>query len=103
MFVEALSTGTPVIGTRTGGIADVVRDGQDGYLVDERAPDQIADRLRRLTADPALLAELGGSARERMVQEYSWDSVARRYREVLHRVAAQGVSRGAHPPSLGAR
>ena len=100
VFVEALATATPVIATRTGGIADVVRDGQDGYLVDERAPDQIADRLRHLAAEPERALALGRHARQRMVQEYSWESVAHRYREVLHRVAA--TARSASGPSRSA-
>jgi glycosyltransferase involved in cell wall biosynthesis len=45
--VESLAVGTPVIATRTGGVADVVRDGENGLLVDPGDVDALAEAIRR--------------------------------------------------------
>jgi UDP-glucose:(heptosyl)LPS alpha-1,3-glucosyltransferase len=84
VVLEALAMGVPVIGTRTGSIADVVRDGVDGYLVD-RSSDGVAEALTRLaTADrPAMRT----AARSTALQ-HSWGRVAARYLEVFDGVAA---------------
>lgn len=57
-FIEAMIAGTPVVATRVGGIIDSVRDGETGLLVPERSPGAIAAAVRRLVADPALVARL---------------------------------------------
>jgi glycosyltransferase involved in cell wall biosynthesis len=87
VFVEALSTGLPVISTRTGGIPDVVQDGVTGFLVDQRSPEQIADRLRRLHEDRAVLARMGERARDTVEQRFSWTTVTRRYLDVFEKVS----------------
>lgn len=48
-IIEALNAGTPVIATRHASIPEYVFDGRNGYLVDKRSPEQIADGLRKLT------------------------------------------------------
>src|SRR5438874_3144026 len=51
--IEALGAGRPVVATRVGGVPDVVQEGQDGFLVDPGATDDLADRPARLAGDPA--------------------------------------------------
>ena len=79
VVLEALAMGVPVIGTRTGSIADVVHDGVNGYLV-ERSADGVAAALTRVArADlPALRAAARASS-----LEHSWSRVAARYLELF--------------------
>ena len=72
---EACACETVPIGTRHGGIPEIIDDGQTGYLVPERDPIALADRLRLLVQDPVLRDRLGRAAREKMRREY--DNVAR--------------------------
>jgi colanic acid/amylovoran biosynthesis glycosyltransferase len=67
---EAAARSVPAIGTLHGGIPEIIDDGQTGFLVPERDPSSLEDRLRRLVADPALRARLGGAARAKMEREY---------------------------------
>jgi glycosyltransferase involved in cell wall biosynthesis len=69
--IEALAAGRPVVATRVGGVPDVVREGEDGFLVDPGDVDALADRLARLAADPELRDRLGAAGRARVVPRYS--------------------------------
>lgn len=68
--IEALAAGTPVVATRVGGVPDVIRDGEDGFLVEPGDIDALSERLMRLAADPALRDRLGASGRERVSGRY---------------------------------
>jgi glycosyltransferase involved in cell wall biosynthesis len=85
--IEALAAGRPVVATRVGGVPDVVRDGEDGFLVETGAVDAIAEALGRLAADPSLRQRLGESGRARVLPRYSVerliDDVDRLYRSLL--------------------
>jgi glycosyltransferase involved in cell wall biosynthesis len=93
--IEALAAGRPVVATRVGGIPDVVRDGEDGFLVEPGATDELAERLARLAEDPELRERLGGAGRERVLPRYAVDrlvdDVDRLYRSLL-------ASAGLPPP-----
>lgn len=57
---EVMNAARPVIVTdQVGAAPDLVRDGQNGYVVKARDVDALADRLRRIVSDPGLAAEMG--------------------------------------------
>ena len=62
VILEALAYGVPVITTPNTGGADVIQDGQNGFIVPIMAPSQIASRLRQLESDPDLLASQSAQA-----------------------------------------
>jgi glycosyltransferase involved in cell wall biosynthesis len=92
--IEALAAERPVVATRVGGVPDVVRDGEDGFLVEAGATEDLADRLGRLARDPALRARMGKKGRERVLPRYAVkrlvDDVDELYRSLL---SAGGVRR----------
>ena len=51
---EAQFYGCASVGTRCGGVEDLIQDGDNGLLVDVNAPDQLAAALEKLMADPTL-------------------------------------------------
>jgi glycosyltransferase involved in cell wall biosynthesis len=69
--IEALAAGRPVVATRVGGVPDVVREGEDGFLVDAGDVDALAERLAELAGDPELRERLGAAGRARVVPRYS--------------------------------
>jgi glycosyltransferase involved in cell wall biosynthesis len=85
--IEALAAELPVVATRVGGVPDVVRDGEDGFLVEAGATDDLAERLGRLARDPALRARMGKKGRERVLPRYAVerlvDDVDELYRSLL--------------------
>src|SRR5919204_372423 len=69
--IEALAGARPVVATRVGGVPDVVRDGEDGFLVDPEAVDELADRLARLAGNPDLRRRMGEAGQARVLERYS--------------------------------
>ena len=76
--LEAMASGTPVVASRIGGLAEVVVDGETGFLV---APGDLAalhDRLALLLSDPGLAARLGANARDLVLERFTWPACAER-------------------------
>jgi starch synthase len=86
--LEAMACETAVVATATGGIPEVVLNGETGLLVPfesdgaggARDPDRfaadIAERLNSLLATPALADRMGKAGRHRAVEQFSWTSIA---------------------------
>jgi len=74
--LEAMACGTAVVGSRVGGIPEVVDAGVTGLLVPPDDPASLADALNVLIHDPVRAAAMGLAGRERAVAEFSWDTVA---------------------------
>jgi D-inositol-3-phosphate glycosyltransferase len=72
--LEAMACGTPVIASRVGGLTFTVRDGETGFLVPERDPKALADKLELVLEDECLRHRLGRRALH-VAQGYSWDVV----------------------------
>lgn len=86
VFAESLASGTPVIGTRTGGIKDIVVNGKNGFLVDDKDSDKIADKLRKLMDEPQLLKSMQRNAQQHMTDNFSWETTTKRYKEIFARL-----------------
>lgn len=65
VFIEAMACGKPCVGTRVGGIPNVIDDGVTGFVVNPEDPADLADRLRRLLADAELRKSMGEAGRRR--------------------------------------
>ncbi|HXK34620.1 MAG TPA: glycosyltransferase [Dehalococcoidia bacterium] len=76
--LEAMACGTPVIGSRVGGIKHTVRDGETGWLV---APDDaaaLASAIETALRHPELRELLGRQARAHVAADYQWGAVCER-------------------------
>jgi glycogen(starch) synthase len=63
VLVEAFCRGRCVVGSKVGGIVDLVEDGVNGLLVPPEDPKALADAIHRVLADPGLAERLGAGAR----------------------------------------
>jgi glycosyltransferase involved in cell wall biosynthesis len=80
--VEALAVGTPVIATRTGGVSEVVRDGQNGLVVEPNDVGALAAAIERFFGDSELAARLRANAAS-SVAAYAPDELYGRLEKIL--------------------
>jgi len=73
-FLEAMSSGTPVIGTPVGGFPDLVTHNKSGIIVDHDSTD-MATAIERIVSSDELLSEMSTEAR-RVAKSQTWDAVA---------------------------
>lgn len=69
--LESMAVGTPVIGSRIGGIPELIADGQDGLLFEPRSADNLAEKINTLIADPSIARQMGELAREKIRENYN--------------------------------
>jgi glycosyltransferase involved in cell wall biosynthesis len=82
---EAAASGLAILGTPVNGVRELIRDGENGFLI-SREPGEIAERLNRLAADPALRRRLGDGAR-RSALGFSWERMVAEHHELYARLA----------------
>jgi starch synthase len=86
--LEAMACGTAVVGSRTGGIPEVVADGETGLLVPPGEPAPLADALNVLLRDRGRARAMGEAGRKRAVAEFGWPAIAAQtadlYAELVH-------------------
>ncbi len=75
---EAMGCARPVVAARTGGLVEVVRDGETGFLVPPADPHALAERMRTLLDDPTLRERMGRAGREWTNSMFTWERVIER-------------------------
>lgn len=78
VVIEAMACGKPVVATKTGGIPELVSDGETGMLVPFGSPEAISEKLISLLEDGELRAAMGRRGRERVERMFTWHAVAQR-------------------------
>ena len=101
-LVEAAACGLPCVGSRTGGIVDVVEDGASGLLVDPGHSENLGAALRALVADPVTRARMGERSRALALARFDSREAVDRYRALFAEVTARSRP-GASPPARAAR
>jgi glycosyltransferase involved in cell wall biosynthesis len=81
-FVEAWACGKPVIGARVGSIPSVVDEHENGLLFDYLDPRDLARAILALLDDPERQRTLGRAGREKVLNNYTWDIITDRLRDV---------------------
>jgi D-inositol-3-phosphate glycosyltransferase len=84
--LEAMACGTPVVASDVGGLSYTVEDGVTGFLVPQRNPKELADRICDILNDEPFRDQLGRQALA-VAQRYSWQHVADQIVNVYREVA----------------
>lgn len=89
-LVEASGSGVPVIGGRSGGIPDAVREGETGLLVSPTDVQEAVAAITALLEDSGVAHRLGTGGRVAVEQFYNWARVAKDLRRLGDEVTAAG-------------
>ncbi len=101
--LEALSCETPVVGSAVGGIPEILTEGETGFLIplesvsrtelnpkDPKAFQQaFAEKVNLLLDDEALAERMGSAGRKRVLDKFSWESIAKTTYEYYEDVIAR--------------
>ena len=86
--LEAMACAVPVVATATGGLPEVVADGETGYLRPVGDVDALAAAALAILTDDGLARRFAAAGRERAIAEFSQDKMVGRYRSLYERVLA---------------
>ena len=100
--LEAMACGAPVVASATGGILEVVRQGETGYLVPfdadpvtgfprdgEKFSRDLAAKLTQLMGDPTRCAQFGAAGRRRVEEMFAWEAIAKQTVELYRELAGK--------------
>ncbi|MCX8062466.1 MAG: glycosyltransferase family 4 protein [Anaerolineales bacterium] len=82
-YLEGMSYGLVVIGSREGGARELISDGIEGFLIEPGNVSALANRLWELHIDRERLAQMGIAARKRYEQHPTWSESAEKIRQFL--------------------
>jgi alpha-maltose-1-phosphate synthase len=87
-LLEAMASGTPVIASAVGGVPEIVRDGETGFLVPPGDVSALRERMAEVLGDDRLAKRMGANARAHVLAGFTWEKVAERclagYSDRLH-------------------
>jgi len=84
--LEAMACGVPVVASNVGGLPEVVRDGETGFLASVGNIEDMAKHVRDLLTDPDLHARMSRAARSRAEEHFQLEPAVDRYQAAYRRL-----------------
>ncbi|NLW44846.1 MAG: glycosyltransferase family 4 protein [Syntrophomonadaceae bacterium] len=92
--LEAMASGTPVVVSDVGGLAEIVVDGETGLKVNPLNEANLASALIRVLSDPRLANRLRSQALKVITEKYNWDKIGAKTSQVYHAVTSRARKDG---------
>jgi glycosyltransferase involved in cell wall biosynthesis len=83
VYLEGMGFGLPAIGTTAGAAGEIIEHGKTGYLIEPNDSKTLAEYISQLASDRNLLTQLSINARNRYIQQPSWNETANQIRKFL--------------------
>jgi len=85
-FLEALASGTCVIGSNVGGIPDIIKNNKTGLLVKEKDPRELAEAIIKILSDAKLRDKLARQGQKYIKANFSWDNIAESFDNMIKEI-----------------
>jgi glycosyltransferase involved in cell wall biosynthesis len=89
VLIEAMAAGVPVVGSRVGGVVEIISDGKNGFLVPYGDPQSIAAAIRALLNDPERARQMGYAGREMVERLFAADKLAKQLEDIYLSLVAR--------------
>ena len=83
VIAEAMACGKPVIGANVGGIPDLIKDGEHGFLVPPNDVEALAEKITYLIENPEVAREMGESGRKFILSRFSTESYTSNFSKMI--------------------
>lgn len=83
VIMEGMSAGKPIVGSKCGGIPEMIHDGENGLLVEQKSSDQLAEKIIYLFQNPHILRNMGEKSFF-MSKKYDWQKIIQQYNELIN-------------------
>ena len=80
---EAQLMQKPVIATSVGGIPELIKDKETGFLVNKNNPDEVIEKISLLLDNPEKRQEMGKAGRQFVESNFSWEEITKKFIEVM--------------------
>jgi glycosyltransferase involved in cell wall biosynthesis len=97
VVLEAMAQRKPIVGSRAGGVVEMVVDGKTGYTFEPGNPAELSARLIELLKDPARAAQMGEAGYARLLESFT----IQQYMDGIHTVYTSILKEGAMPGDVG--
>jgi starch synthase len=87
--LQAALLARPLVASRVGGLPELVRDGETGWLVEPDDPQTLASALQRVLDDPAGAARLGQAGRARVLESFAAETAIERFDALYAQLLAE--------------
>lgn len=84
-ILEAMASGLPVVASRTGGIVDLIEDGKDGILVEERNVSALSEAINKLLCSDSVYSEIVKNAVIK-ARQYDYKVIANKYKQLFEKL-----------------
>lgn len=85
-ILEYMALGKPVIANDAGGTKEIVKNGENGYLINNESPEQIAEKINGLLNNKAIMDLMGENSKERIRQDFSLLRMGREFEKVYFEI-----------------
>ncbi len=89
-IIEAMACGLPIVATNVGGIPNIVEEGVNGYLVNAKSPDEMAERILFLLQNDEMRERMSANNREK-AELFTWDKIAIRVEDEYQQVITRRI------------
>jgi glycosyltransferase involved in cell wall biosynthesis len=105
VFAQAMCARLPIVATHVDGAAEAIREGENGFLVPARRPDEQAERVLRLLNDPARRESMGRRGLDLVFPQFCERQMVRRIEEIYLECAREKnlIPVASHSPQTGVR